>query len=135
MPDVPVGLADAIRELRRELAEAMAEGQGQQVRFELGPVEIEFLLEITKAAEGDAGVRFWVVSLGGKGSFSSGSTHRVQLSLTPRDHSPGSPPKPLEVSDKERAARPREETRADSAPDAGIADDLAGQRSAGVDAP
>jgi hypothetical protein len=118
MPEGLVGLADAIRELRRELTQAMAEGHGQQVRFELGPVEMEFLLEISKAAEGDVGVRFWVVSLGGKGSVSSGSTHRVKLSLSPRDHSLDSPVKPLEVSDaEEKPARLREETKANSPPD------------------
>jgi hypothetical protein len=135
MPEVSVGLAEAIRELRRELTEAMAEGQDQQIRFELGPVEMEFLLEITKAAEGDAGVRFWVISLGGKGSVSSGSTHRVNLSLTPRKHSPGAPPVPLEISDAEKStAKLREETRADGGHSAGSAQNDAGQRSAGGDA-
>src|SRR6266849_1570728 len=130
MPEGLVGLADAIRELRRELTQAMAEGHGQQVRFELGPVEMEFLLEISKAAEGDAGVRFWVVSLGGKGSVSSGSTHRVKLSLSPRDHSGGSPGEPLEVSDtEEEPARLREQTRANSPSDAGGARDRAGHHS------
>lgn len=91
MPEPCVGLADAIRELRRELAEAMDEGQGKPVRFELGPVEMEFLLQVTKDAGGSAGVRFWVVSLGAQGNFSSGSTHRVKLALTPRDASGESP--------------------------------------------
>lgn len=104
MPEASVGLAEAIRDLRRELTEAMSEGQDKQIRFELGPVEMEFLLEISKAAEGDVGVRFCVVSLGTKGSLSSGSTHRVTLTLTPRDHSPGSPPGPVEVSDTEEHA-------------------------------
>lgn len=86
MPEALIGLADAIKELRRELTEAVAEAQDKPIRFELGPVEMEFLLEVGRAAEADAGVRFWVVSLGGKGSVSSGSTHRVKLSLTPQDH-------------------------------------------------
>ena len=79
-----VGLADAIRALRRELTTAMTAGQGEAIRFELGPVEMEFLLEVRKESEGEAGVRFWVVSLGGKGGLSSGSTHRVTLSLEPK---------------------------------------------------
>jgi hypothetical protein len=135
MPEGLVGLADAIRELRRELTQAMAEGHGQQVRFELGPVEMEFLLEISKAAEGDAGVRFWVVSLGGKGSVSTGSTHRVKLSLSPRDHSPGTPVKPLEVSDaEEKQARLREETKASSPADKPDGHDDAEHHCAGRDA-
>src|SRR5512135_1769855 len=80
-----VGLADAIRALRAELTTAMAEGDGESLRFELGPVEMEFLLEVRREGGVDAGVRFWVISLGGEGSVASGSTHRVTLSLTPKD--------------------------------------------------
>jgi hypothetical protein len=97
MPEEWVGLADAVSELRRELTEAMEQGAGAPIRFELGPVEMEFLLEVRKEGGGEAGVRFWVVSLGAKGSASSGSTHRVRLSLVPKDES-GRPP---EISDQE----------------------------------
>lgn len=85
MPEALVGLADAIRALRQELAAAMEEGQEKSIRFELGPVEMEFLLQVTKDAGGSAGVKFWIVSLGGQASISSGSTHRVKLALTPKD--------------------------------------------------
>lgn len=86
-----VGLADAIRALRAELTTAMAEGTGEALRFELGPVEMEFLLEVGREAGGEAGVKFWVISLGGKGGVSSGSTHRVTLSLTPKAGAGGPP--------------------------------------------
>lgn len=85
MPEALVGLADAIKALRQELAMAMEEGQEKSVRFELGPVEMEFLLQVTKDAGGSAGVKFWIVSLGGQAGISSGSTHRVKLALTPKD--------------------------------------------------
>jgi|1186.fasta_scaffold492652_2 hypothetical protein len=99
MPDAQwVGLADAIRALRSELTTAMTEGADQALRFELGPVEMEFLLEVQKEAGGEAGVRFWVISLGGKGSVSSGSTHRVTLALTPRTREGGTP----KISDWEK---------------------------------
>jgi hypothetical protein len=91
-----VGLADAIRALRRELTASMTAAQGEAIRFELGPVEMEFLLEVRKEGGGEAGVRFWVVSLGGKGAVSSGSTHRVVLSLTPKGPS-GRPPEIADV--------------------------------------
>jgi len=45
-----VGLADAVRALRAELTSAMAEGADQALRFELGPVEMEFLLEVNRTA-------------------------------------------------------------------------------------
>jgi Trypsin-co-occurring domain 2 len=97
MADDWVGLADAIRALRRELTAAMTAGQGEPIRFELGPVEMEFLLEVGKEGGGEAGVRFWVVSLGGKGSATSGSTHRVTLSLVPK----GPAGRPPEIADVE----------------------------------
>lgn len=86
-----VGLADAVQALRAELATAMEESQDEALRFELGPVEMEFLLEVQRDVGGEAGVKFWVVSLGAKGSVSRGSTHRVTLSLTPRDAAGQSP--------------------------------------------
>ena len=80
-----VGLAEAVRALREELTTAMKTAAGEVLRFELGPVEMEFLLEVKKDAGGQGGVRFGVISLGGNASMSSGSTHRVKLSLTPKD--------------------------------------------------
>jgi len=87
-----VGLADAVRALRSEIATAMADGDGQRLRFELDAVEMEFLLEVSKDAEAEGGVKFWVVSLGAKAGASSGSTHRVKLSLTPSDLVSGGKP-------------------------------------------
>ncbi len=85
MPDVEqLGLAEAVAALRQELASAMTAGKGERVRFELGTVEMEFQLELAKERGGEAGVKFWVVTLGGKGSTTSGSTHRVTLQLTPK---------------------------------------------------
>jgi hypothetical protein len=86
-----VGLAEAVRALRAELTSAMAEGADQALRFELGPVEMEFLLEVNREAGGQGGVRFWVVSVGGSGSVARGSTHRVTLQLVPKTSSGETP--------------------------------------------
>lgn len=85
MAEQPLGLADAVRALRSELATAMQEGRDEALRFELGPVEMEFLLEVQRETGGEAGVKFWVVNLGGKSSVTRGSTHRVTLTLAPKD--------------------------------------------------
>jgi hypothetical protein len=79
-----LGLAEAVAALRKELTSAMTAGAGERVRFELGTVEMEFQLELAKERGAEAGVKFWVVTLGGKGSTTSGSTHRVSLQLTPK---------------------------------------------------
>jgi len=46
---------------------------------------MEFLLEVTREGGGEAGIRFGVITLAGKGSISSASTHRVKLILQPQD--------------------------------------------------
>lgn len=91
MSEQPLGLADAVRALRSEVTTAMREGRDEALRFQLGPVEMEFLLEVQREAGAEAGVKFWVVNLGGKGSVTRGSTHRVKLTLTPLDAKGRSP--------------------------------------------
>ncbi|WP_239336703.1 trypco2 family protein [Frankia sp. CiP3] len=98
MADEPwVELSDAIGAVRRELATARLAGAGEPVRFGLGPVELEFALEVTQNGQGEAGVRLGVVTLGGKGGRSSGTTHRLTVTLHPLDSAGG----PLEVADED----------------------------------
>jgi len=85
MADGWVGLSDAITALRRELNAAMTAGKDDDLRFGLGPVEMEFLLEVTREGGGEAGVRIGVVTIGAKGDVSKVSTHRVKLELNPQD--------------------------------------------------
>jgi Trypsin-co-occurring domain 2 len=77
-------LADAIEAVRRELRRAQDEGRGSDVRFVVGPAEVEFTVEIVKAAGGEASVKVLnLVSIGGSGEVSTGTTNRVKLVLTP----------------------------------------------------
>ena len=78
-----VPLAEAIRALRVELVEAARQGQDEDVRFALGPVELELQVEMSNEVGAEAGVKFWLVSVGGSGSRTSATTHTVRLSLTP----------------------------------------------------
>ncbi|HJP64977.1 MAG TPA: trypco2 family protein [Actinomycetota bacterium] len=97
MPDAaPIGLAEAIRTLRAELAASQDEGSDNSVRFNVGPVELEFQVELSREAGVEGGVQFWVVSIGGKGSVASTTSHRLKLSLEPVDTATG---KQLKVSD------------------------------------
>jgi len=75
----------------------MTIGQDAGLRFGLGPVEMEFLLEVTREGGGEAGVRFGLVTIGAKGTISSASTHRVKLSLQPQDRQG----RPSEIADTE----------------------------------
>jgi hypothetical protein len=81
--ELAAGLSDAITSIRSELSQAMASGEGEEIRFRLGPVELEFEIEARKDAGATAGVKFWVVSAAAKGDVSSGSAHRIKLTLQP----------------------------------------------------
>jgi hypothetical protein len=78
-----IGLGEVIRALRAELQEAMSEGEGSAIRFEATAVELEFNVGITRSADGKAGIRFWVLELGGGGSYASERVQSVKLSLQP----------------------------------------------------
>jgi hypothetical protein len=79
-----IELAEVIGELRRELQQAMHAGEGQPLRFELGPVELEATVAVEKGGGGGAKVRFWVIELGGDAKASQASTQRIKLALQPR---------------------------------------------------
>jgi len=78
-----IGLADAIRELRQELTRAIAEGEGESLRFKPGPIELELQLEIGREGGGNVGIKWFVVSASGEGKVTRASTHTVKLTLEP----------------------------------------------------
>ncbi|MFC9602169.1 trypco2 family protein [Streptomyces niveus] len=80
-----VGLADAVRGVRAELQAAMADGAGEDLRFEVGPVELEFAVDVRKERAGDASAKVYVLSFGAKGSAAATSTHRLKFTLQPQD--------------------------------------------------
>jgi len=79
-----VELADAVRVVREQLDIAREAGESADTRFEVGSVEIELAVQVTKDANAKGGIRLGVVSFEGGGGASSASTHRVKLELTPR---------------------------------------------------
>ena len=98
-PSIP--LADMIRALRRDLVAAVAEGESEQVRFALGPIELEMQVEVSSTGGGEAGIKIWVLSLGGKGERASGTSHTVRLSLQPVPTSGAASNEKLIVSDRQ----------------------------------
>lgn len=79
-----VELAELISQLRAELTAAMVEGQGADLLFELGPVELELTFAVDKEAKPGAKVRFWVVEVGADLSVGSTASQRIKLTLDPR---------------------------------------------------
>jgi hypothetical protein len=81
--DAAVGLTEAIAALRRELNSALSASAGEEVRFRLGQVDLEFQVDVTREAGANGGIKFWVVSLQGKGDLKSMSRHLLKLTLQP----------------------------------------------------
>jgi hypothetical protein len=78
-----IGLAEAVAALRTELAGAVAAAAVEEIQFPVGPVQLEFHVGVTKSAEGKAGLRFWVLELGGGGSRATETVHKLTVTLEP----------------------------------------------------
>jgi len=77
-----VELTDLLTSLRSEINRARLDGAGQEVRFRIASIDLELQVAVEKTVEANAGVRFWVVSMGGKGGAKTAETHTVRLSLS-----------------------------------------------------
>ncbi|MFI6143863.1 trypco2 family protein [Streptomyces sp. NPDC051109] len=104
-----IGLADAVAAVREEITEAVDRGEGQDLVFALGPVELEFEVVLQADAKAKAGFRAWVVSADAEAGVSRGRTHRVAFTLTPKradaadllvNGAPDRAPGPGDVSDR-----------------------------------
>jgi hypothetical protein len=78
-------LASVVRQLRTELNEAMADAEGERLRFELGPVELSLHVTVGQEAAAGAKIRFWVVEAGADAKISQETVQDIKLVLTPRD--------------------------------------------------
>ncbi|MDT9682806.1 trypco2 family protein [Streptomyces sp. TRM76323] len=79
-----IGLGDAVAALRDDLMEAVRRGEGREVTFDVGPIEMEFLVELRQEARAKAGFRAWVVTADAEGAAARGRSHRIMVTLTPR---------------------------------------------------
>lgn len=81
--DVRIGLADAISQLRAELSRARLNGEGKDIRFGLGEIEVELMLEFGISAEGGGGIKlFSFVDVSGKAAMNNKSGHKLKFTLT-----------------------------------------------------
>jgi hypothetical protein len=79
-----IELARVINDLREELHAAIDAGADEQLRFELGPIELEVSVAVERSTGGVGKVRFWVVELKGDQRRNASNTQRIKLSLTPK---------------------------------------------------
>jgi hypothetical protein len=78
-----IALSEFISEIRSELEDATSDGNGHDLRFELGPIEIEASVTAVKDATPGAKVRLWIVDVGVDVKLSSSAVQRVKLQLNP----------------------------------------------------
>ncbi|WP_382035954.1 trypco2 family protein [Streptomyces aureoversilis] len=76
-------LAEAVQAVRDELMNAAAQGAGSDVTFKVGPIALEFTVELRKDARARGGIRAFVVSGETDAGMSRTRTHRVSLTLEP----------------------------------------------------
>lgn len=86
-----IELARVITDLRSELGRAVAAGEGEPLRFELGPIELEVTFVVGHSEDGNGKVSFWIVEAGTDRTNSSATTQRIKLTLAPRLAGTGKP--------------------------------------------
>ncbi|GAA2468108.1 trypco2 family protein [Streptomyces macrosporus] len=97
-----IELTEAVAALRDSLMDAASRGAGRDVAFEVGPIEMEFQVELRQEVRGKSGFRAWVLAADAEGGVARGRGHRVALTLTPRRAGGG----PVLVSAAEDAPAP-----------------------------
>jgi hypothetical protein len=79
-----IELAAAVTALRDELIEAAARRDSEQeVGFKVGPIELEFAVELRVDAKAKAGFKAWVLSADVEAGAARARTHKVKLTVTP----------------------------------------------------
>lgn len=86
-----IELADAVQAIRDQLVSASVRGSGENVRFEVGDIHMEFTVELRSEAKAGAKVRAWVIDAGAEGSVTNARTHKVSFTLRPKDGRTGGP--------------------------------------------
>ncbi|MCZ0210097.1 trypco2 family protein [Streptomyces achromogenes] len=79
-----IGLADAVAAIREELLAAAESGNGQELQFTVGPVDLEFTVVLRTDATVKSGFRAWVLSADAEAGLGRERTQRIALTLTPR---------------------------------------------------
>ncbi|MGF0173138.1 trypco2 family protein [Streptomyces sp. Marseille-Q5077] len=78
---VEIRLADALKALRDELAEATAQAEGSRVRLHVETVSLDLQVAVTDTVEAGGGVKFWLLSADARASATAAVTHTVSLQL------------------------------------------------------
>ncbi|WP_141584446.1 trypco2 family protein [Actinomadura sp. WMMA1423] len=88
-----LGLAESIAALRDELLEALEAGRGSELGFGVGQIQLEFHVGVTRQGGASGKAKFWVLELGGDGSYRREEIQRVTVTLEPPVDADGRPVK------------------------------------------
>jgi hypothetical protein len=82
MANEPLSLADAMDVVRAEIGKARirAEVLGEELRFSVGTVEVEFQIQMVRDGKDNGELKVGVVE---EGVPTAGDTHRIRFPLTP----------------------------------------------------
>jgi hypothetical protein len=79
MADEYIPLREAIQALRAEVIAAAKAADGEDIRFELGPIELEFQVVASREEKAGGKVSFRILGLGAEiGADGKGGTERTQ---------------------------------------------------------
>lgn len=87
-----IPLPQMLAQLRNDLLEAKAEGEGKDLHFLVDDIELELQMATTQEAQGGGGIKFWVVNAQGSGKIASNATQKLKLRLKAQGPEGGSFP-------------------------------------------
>lgn len=76
-------LSDVVEQLRKEIAKAVSQSEGEDIRFKVNEIEVEVTTVIEKSASGNAGVDISVLKFGAGVDGKKADTQTIKLKLQP----------------------------------------------------
>jgi hypothetical protein len=78
-----IGLREAVAAVRVELSESILAAAGEDLRFQVGDLKLDFQVEIARTKAASGGIELWVIDVGMEGSRTSTATHTISVTLKP----------------------------------------------------
>jgi hypothetical protein len=78
-----IELAELIQQLRQELDRARQASETEELKFELGPIDLETTVALERQGGAGGRIRFWVVDLEADARAASTKNQRIKLTLRP----------------------------------------------------
>lgn len=76
-------LVEVMHSLRQQMAEAIAAGVAEELRFDVEQVEVELHTQIERSTEAGGKINFWVTEIGVGGESKNVSSHILRFRLKP----------------------------------------------------